>query len=275
VKVRAVILGCGSSGGVPRIGGVDGRGNWGDCDPAEPRNRRSRCSVVFQRAHDDGSFEGELTTLLIDTAPELRLQLTDNGIGHVDACAFTHDHADQTHGIDDLRAVAINRRQRVPVYLSAYTSPGLPKRFGYCFERPEGSFYPPILERRDLPEEGEAFTVEGPSGPLPCIPFLQHHGNVPSHGFRVGPIAYSADVNDLYPESWKVVEGTHTWIIDALQYKPHVSHLHLDKSVEFIERAGCKRGVLTNLHVVMDYRTVADATPAHVVPAYDGMVVEA
>jgi phosphoribosyl 1,2-cyclic phosphate phosphodiesterase len=258
---------------VPRIGGADGRGAWGDCDPNEPKNRRSRCSVVVQRAHEDGSFEGALTTLLIDTAPELRLQLTQNGIGHVDACAFTHDHADQSHGIDDLRAVAINRMQRVSVYLSEVTSAALPRRFGYCFEREENSGYPAILDRRDLPPEGEAFIVEGPSGPLPCVPFLQEHGRVPSHGFRCGPIAYSADLNDLYPESWRMVEGVKVWILDALQYTPHESHLHLDKALEFVNRAGCERGVLTNLHVVMDYRTVAEETPDHIVPAYDGMAV--
>jgi phosphoribosyl 1,2-cyclic phosphate phosphodiesterase len=275
MKLRAIILGCGSSGGVPRIGGEDGRGNWGDCDPSDPRNRRSRCSVVIQRANERGTFEGELTTLLIDTSPDMRTQLIDNAIPHVDAVAITHDHADQTHGIDDLRVVAINRMKRVPVYLSDRTAPILPERFRYAFEQLEGSGYPPVLERLPLPEDGETVTIDGPSGSIPLTPFLQHHGEVPSHGFCCGPIAYSADLNDLYPESWSVVEGADVWIIDALQYRPHVSHLHLVKALEFLDRARVRRGVLTNLHVVMNYETVAAETPEHVTPAHDGLIIEA
>lgn len=274
MKLRAIILGCGSSGGVPRIGGADGYGAWGKCDPAEPKNRRSRCSIVIQRAHADGSFEGEVTTLLIDTSPELRLQLTDNGIGHVHAVAITHDHADQTHGLDDLRAVAINKMQRVPVYVSDHTAPALIPRFRYAFEQEEGSSYPPVLDRLHMPEEGATVTIDGPSGPIPMTPFLQTHGRVPSHGFRCGDIAYSPDLDGLEETSWPIVEGVGTWIIDALQYKPHGSHLHLDKTLEYLERAKAKRGVLTNLHVVMDYRTVLEETPENVEPAYDGMIVE-
>lgn len=273
MKLRAIVLGCGSSGGVPRIGGPDGRGDWGSCDPKEPRNRRSRCSIVIQRADEGGSFEGRLTTLLIDCAPELRLQLTANGVHSVDAVVITHDHADQTHGIDDLRVVALQRMERVPVYFSKVTSPALPKRFDYCFERLPGSAYPSVLERHDLPPDGETMMIDGPTGPIPVTPFLQKHGRVPSHGFRCGPIAYSSDLDDLEEESWPVVEGAPVWIIDALQYKPHGSHLHLDKALEFLVRAGSDRGILTNLHVTMDYAEVAARTPPHVEPAYDGMEV--
>lgn len=274
MRLRAVILGCGSSGGVPRIGGVDGRGDWGDCDPGEPRNYRSRCSIAIQRARADGSFDGRLTTVLIDCAPEMRLQLIENGIHTVDAAVFTHDHADQTHGIDDLRVVALQRMERVPVYASSHTAPDLFARFSYCFERKPGSSYPAVLDWHELPADGAQFEVDGPTGPVPVIPFLQKHGRVPSHGFRCGPIAYSSDLHDLEEESWRVVDGCEAWIIDALQYRPHGSHLHLDKALAFLERARARRGILTNLHVVMDYRTVASETPEHVEPAYDGMVIE-
>ncbi|MEM9809633.1 MAG: MBL fold metallo-hydrolase [Pseudomonadota bacterium] len=274
MKLRAVILGCGSSGGVPRIGGPDGRGDWGKCDPDEPKNRRTRCSIVVQRANEEGRFEGDLTTLLIDTSPDMREQLIRHQIRNVNAVVFTHDHADQSHGIDDLRVIAINNRARVPVYVDEHTAPALIPRFRYCFEQAEGSSYPAVLDKIDMPAPGETFTIDGPTGPLPVTPFLLQHGRVPSLGFRCGPIAYAPDLSDMEPESWSVVSGSDVWIIDALQYRPHGSHLHLDKSLEFIERAGCQRGVLTNLHVVMDYQAVEAETPDHVIPAYDGMIIE-
>ncbi|GGY40825.1 MBL fold metallo-hydrolase [Parvularcula lutaonensis] len=274
MKLRAVILGCGSSGGVPRIGGPDGRGDWGACDPSEPRNRRMRCSIAIQRAHENGSWEGDLTTILIDTSPDMRLQLIGNGIRLVDAVLITHDHADQTHGMDDLRAVALQNMARVPVYISEHTSPAIKHRFRYLFEQLPGSAYPAILDRIEMPEDGQTAWIDGPTGPIPFTPFLQKHGRVPSHGFRCGPFAYSADLNDMEPESWPIVEGVDCWIIDALQYKPHGSHLHLEKSLEFLERAGARTGVLTNLHVVMDYNTLAKEVPDNVDPAYDGMTIE-
>jgi phosphoribosyl 1,2-cyclic phosphate phosphodiesterase len=274
--VRAIILGCGSSGGVPRIGGADGRGDWGDCDPEEPRNRRTRCSILVQRACDERGWEAdELTTVLIDTAPELRLQMTREGCARVDAVLYTHDHADQTHGIDDLRALAIHARRQVRVWYDEDTSPDLTTRFAYCFEQEAGSPYPAILDGRRLPPPGEAFAVDGPTGPLPVTSFLQEHGHVPSLGFRVGPIAYSSDLNDLPQESFGVVRGSEVWIVDALRYTPHPSHAHLDKALGWIERAGVPRGVLTNLHIDMDYRTLAAGLPKHVVPAFDGLRVEA
>ncbi|MEM7739899.1 MAG: MBL fold metallo-hydrolase, partial [Pseudomonadota bacterium] len=186
----------------------------------------------------------------------------------------THDHADQTHGIDDLRVVAIKNMARVKVYLGDDTAPFLIPRFRYCFEQAEGSPYPAVLERHAMPSPGTTFTIDGPTGPIPLTPFMQKHGSVPSLGFRFGSIAYSSDLNDLESESWPVVDGVQTWIIDALQYRPHGSHLHLEKSLDFIERAGCQRGVLTNLHVVMDYKTLRDETPEHIEPAYDGMIIE-
>ena len=271
MKLRAIILGCGSSGGVPRIGGEGGRGDWGACDPTNPKNRRTRCSLVVQRANEEGTFEGPLTTLLIDTSPDMREQLLSNHIPSVDAVFLTHDHADQTHGIDDLRVIAIRNMARVPVYFSEQTCPNLLKRFDYCFEQQPGSSYPAVLDHKRLPHEGDEVLVDGPTGPIPVMPFLQTHGRVPSHGFRFGGLVYSPDLDGLHEESWELIGQPDVWIIDALQYKPHGSHLHLDKTLEYLERTGSKRGVLTNLHVVMDYETLASRTPEHVTPAFDGM----
>ena len=275
MKVRAVILGCGSSGGVPRIGGADGRGAWGACDPDEPKNRRTRCSIAVQRANEAGGWDGDLTTVLIDTAPELRLQLTGNGLSRVDAVCFTHDHADQTHGIDDLRALALNTGARVPVYYDPAASPALLDRFGYCFESAPGSPYPAILSAHELPRAGGTLTVDGPTGPLPVTPFAVQHGRIPALGFRVGPFAYSPDLSDVPDASWPVIERADTWIVDALRYTPHPTHAHLSRALDWIARSGVRRGVLTNLHVDMDYRTVSNETPTHVEPAYDGMILEA
>ena len=275
MRVRAVILGCGSSGGVPRIGGPGGRGEWGACDPDEPKNRRTRCSVLLQRADEARGWDGELTTVLVDTAPELRLQLVREGAARVDAVVFTHDHADQTHGIDDLRALALIGGARVPVYTDPDASPDLLSRFAYCFESPKGSPYPAILDARRLPLPGEALVVDGPSGPLPVTPFAVEHGRVPALGFRAGPIAYAPDLSEVTAAAWETLSGVDTWIVDALRYAPHPTHAHLDKALAWLDRAGVRRGVLTNLHVDMDYRTLAAETPPHVDPAHDGMVVEA
>ena len=275
MRVRAIILGCGSSGGVPRIGGADGRGEWGACDPANPKNRRTRCSVLIQRARNDGTWDGELTTVLIDTAPELRLQMTRAGVARADRVLFTHDHADQTHGIDDLRALALTSGRQVRVGYDPDASPDLLSRFDYCFTQAPGSPYPAILKAERLPPPGRTFEVEGPSGPLPVTSFLCAHGGIPSLGFRVGPVAYSPDLSDLAEASWDVIAGAEVWIVDALRYAPHPTHAHLDLALSWIERAGVPRGVLTNLHIDMDHDEVAAATPAHVEPAHDGMVVEA
>lgn len=276
MRVRAIVLGCGSSGGVPRIGGPDGRGDWGDCDPAEPRNRRTRCSIAVQRACDERGWGADrLTTVLIDTAPELRLQLTREGIGRVDAVFYTHDHADQTHGIDDLRALAIHARAPVPVYYDEAASPDLSSRFDYCFERAAGSPYPAILDGRPMPPPGEPVTVSGPTGPLPVTSFSAEHGHVPSIGYRVGPVAYSPDLNALPPESIEAVRGADVWIVDALRYAPHPSHAHLDRALGWLKEADVPRGVLTNLHIDMDYVRLAGELPDGVVPAHDGLRVEA
>jgi phosphoribosyl 1,2-cyclic phosphate phosphodiesterase len=271
---RAIILGCGSSGGVPRPGGADGEGDWGDCDPHEPRNRRTRCSLLVERANPATGFDrSSVTSVLVDTSPDMRQQLLNAKCAHIDAVLYTHEHADQTHGIDDLRAFAIARGARVPVYIDEATSGGLIDRFSYCFRQREGSWYPAILDQRDMPKPGDEGAVDGPAGPIAFTPFLQRHGAVDSLGFRFRDLAYSSDVIDLPEESWRILDGVKVWIVDALQLRGHGSHAHLEKTLSWIERLKPDRAILTNLHISMDYRRICDMTPDNVDLAYDGMEI--
>ena len=272
---RAIILGCGSSGGVPRPGGADGSGDWGACDPLEPKNRRRRCSLLVQRCRDASFAPAATTSVLIDASPDLREQLLDARCGRVDAVLFTHDHADQCHGIDDLRAIVISQRRRIPVYIDPATSDGVASRFSYCFVQPPGSDYPPIFERRTMPRPGEACVIEGPGGAIAATPFLQRHGNVDSLGFRCGGIAYSSDVVGLPKQSFDILEGVAVWIVDALQPTPHKTHSHLAQTLDWIARVRPGRAILTNLHVSMDYATLRRELPPGVEPAFDGMTVYA
>ena len=265
MTLRATILGCGSSGGVPRIGGY-----WGACDPGEPKNRRRRCSLLIERWSTDPSRK---TTVLIDTSPDMREQLLDADVEWVDGVVYTHDHADQSHGIDDLRMLAINRMRRVDVYMDAYTSETLMTRFGYCFQTPEGSSYPPILNAHLIRGPGHPLTIEGEGGPVTLMPFDQDHGEIRSLGFRIGPIAYSSDLVDLPEASFSAVADVQCWIVDALRYKPHPTHAHVDLAVSWINRAAVPWGVLTNLHVDLDYQTLLKELPDGVEPGYDGMVI--
>jgi len=272
--IRVVILGCGSSGGVPRLGGDDGAGVWGDCDPHEPKNRRTRCSILVQRADPKHGFaQGKTTNVLVDTSPDMRAQLLAAKCGHLDAVLFTHDHADQCHGIDDLRMLAIAMRKRVPTYVDEATSGAILARFQYCFEQAPGSLYPAILEKRDMPACGRVFDIKGAGASLPVIAFLQNHGNVDSLGFRFGPIAYSSDVVGLPEESFDLLNGVDTWIVDALQMRPHKTHAHLDLALEWIARVKPRRAILTNLHVDMDYQTLKNTLPEGVEPAFDGLTL--
>jgi phosphoribosyl 1,2-cyclic phosphate phosphodiesterase len=271
-RLRVTILG---SGGVPRFGGEDGAGEWGACDPSEPKNRRSRCSILVQREHPEFGFQHDkVTSVLVDTSPDMRAQLLAARCSRIDAVLFTHDHADQSHGIDDLRVFAIQMRKRIPVYIDNATSGVLTDRFRYCFEQQQGSPYPAILEKMTMPECGANFSISGPSGEIPVIAFLQNHGSVDSLGFRFGDIAYSSDVVGMPKESFETLRNLNTWIVDALQYKPHKTHAHLDMTLEWIKHIQPKRGVLTNLHVHMDYRTLKQSAPDGVEPAYDGMVIK-
>jgi phosphoribosyl 1,2-cyclic phosphate phosphodiesterase len=260
-RMVATILGCGSSGGVPRIGG-----HWGDCDPSNPKNARRRCSMLVTREGPGGT-----TRVLIDTTPDLRSQLLDAGIATLDAVVYTHAHADHVHGIDDLRMVVFNMRRRLPVWADGDTQNDLLSRFSYAFVQPEGSAYPPILDMHTI--QGP-FTIDGAGGPIDFRPFEVAHGTIDALGFRIGGLAYLPDVSDIPEDAWEELRGLDCWVLDALRRTPHPTHAHLARALEWIERAAPKRAVLTNMHIDLDYETVKAETPPHVTPAFDGMTIE-
>ena len=259
--MRAIILGCGSSAGVPRIGGF-----WGDCDPENPRNRRSRCSLYVERTERGGT-----TRALIDTTPDLRSQLLAAGIGLLDGVVYTHPHADHLHGLDDLRTIAQNRGARLPVWADGQTSEVLTSRFAYTFVQPPGSLYPPILDLRAI--EGPV-SIEGEGGPITLAPFRVQHGRITALGFRVNDLAYLPDVSDIPADVWPALDGLEVFILDALRRTPHPTHTHLAQSLEWISRVAPRTGVLTNMHNDLDYATLLGELPPGVIPAYDGLVLE-
>ena len=260
MSYRFTILGCGSSGGVPRIGG-----NWGACDPKNPKNRRRRCSMLVEREGPEG-----VTRVLIDTSPDMREQLLQAGVGTLDAVVYTHAHADHCHGLDDLRMVVINMRRRVTVWADDATADSLESRFDYVFRTPVGSDYPPILEMNRI---RGTITVEGAGGPVELQPFRVGHGNIDALGFRVAGLAYLPDAGEMTDDAWSAVEGLDIWVIDALRRTPHPSHSHLEQTLEWIARARPARAVLTNMHTDLDYEAVLAETPENVEPAHDMMVL--
>jgi phosphoribosyl 1,2-cyclic phosphate phosphodiesterase len=266
--LEVTILGCGSSSGVPRLGGPGGAGDWGVCDPANPKNRRRRCSILVRRKTDAGE-----TTVLVDTSPDMREQLLDAHVGRLDAVLITHDHADQLHGIDDLRAIVYGMRKRLDIYSDRATIAGIRQRFGYCFDTPAGSDYPPILNAKTIVEPFEPFTLEGAGGAIEVRTFEQQHGRIRSLGFRFGSIAYSSDVNGLSEDAFAALEGVDLWIVDALRHAPHPTHANVATALEWIARVEPRRAVLTNLHIDLDYETLKRDLPPGVEPAYDGMTL--
>jgi phosphoribosyl 1,2-cyclic phosphate phosphodiesterase len=242
MTLNLTILGCGSSAGVPRpaLG-------WGACDPNNPLNRRRRCSLLVERTGDRG-----VTRIVID------------------AVFLTHEHADQTHGIDDLRSVVLHQRRRIPVYLNQSTADHILLRFSYCFVSPPGSDYPPILDHHAI-EAGESRTIEGKGGPLTLSAFILQHGNIRSLGYRIGDAAYTPDVSDIPPASWPFLENLDLWIIDGLRYAGHPSHFSVNDALAWIGRFKPRRAVITNMHSDLDYEVLRLSLPPDVIPAYDGM----
>jgi phosphoribosyl 1,2-cyclic phosphate phosphodiesterase len=239
---------------------------WGDCDPANPKNRRRRCSLLIERANAQGLH----TRVLVDCSPDLRLQLLEMQVDWLDGVLITHEHADHTHGIDDLRPLFIHKRRRVDVYLDEATSRALHARFGYCFMTPPGSGYPPIAnEHRIAP--GRPVAINGQGGPIEALPVLQNHGDIPSLGFRFGNVAYSVDIKSLPDASLAALRDLDVWIVDALRKTPHPSHMNLEEALQWIAQIKPKRAILTNLHSDLDYEALRTSLPDNVEPAYDGM----
>jgi phosphoribosyl 1,2-cyclic phosphate phosphodiesterase len=253
-KMRLTILGCGSSGGNPRVGN-----DWGKSDQTNPKNRRRRAAALVERIGPNGT-----TVVLIDTGPDMREQLLAVRATHLDAVLY---------GIDDLRGFAYAMKRRVPVWFDGPTRASLMGKFGYCFETPPGGSYPAILTPNDI-IYGEPITIDGAGGPITALPIPQEHGDIISLGFRFGDIAYSPDISGLPDVSIPHLEGLDTWIVDALRYVPHPSHWSVKQTLSWVERLQPKRTIFTHMLGDLDYDTLRRELPAGVEPAHDGLVVE-
>jgi phosphoribosyl 1,2-cyclic phosphate phosphodiesterase len=263
MTLRFTILGCGASPGVPRIDGA-----WGACDPSNPKNRRTRCSLLVER------FEGEQrTAVLIDTGPDLREQMIPTGVTWLDGVFYTHDHADHTHGIDDLRILAYRGRGMIDVYFDQATGDIVQRRFDYCFVTPEGSSYPPIVKAH-IVEHGREVAIDGAGGKIRVLPFRQLHGDIDSVGYRIGGLAYSSDLHAVPDESMALLEGLDVWVVDALRHTPHPSHFSVEQALDWIGKVRPRRAILTHLHMDLDYGALRQQLPEGVEPAFDGMQLE-
>jgi phosphoribosyl 1,2-cyclic phosphate phosphodiesterase len=280
MTLKFTILGCGSSGGVPRpaLG-------WGACDPNNPKNRRRRTALLVERraspqspSQAESSLHAEIgaaavTRVLVDTPPDLREQLLDAETDWLDGVLYSHEHADHTHGVDDLRAYCIKQRALIDVYLDDHTARSMHQRFDYCFKSPPGSDYPPMLREHRM-SAGRPIVVPGRGGPIEALPIRQEHGEIASYGFRFGPVGYSCDIGGLPPESAAALTGIEVWIVDALRERPHPSHFSVADALGWIERLKPRRAILTNLHAELDFEALRANLPANVEPAYDGLSFE-
>lgn len=254
--MKITVLGCGSSGGCPLIGN-----DWGQCDPAEPRNRRTRVSVYVET-------EGQ--GIIIDTSPDMREQLLRENIRHVTAVLYTHAHADHCHGADDLRSVNWMMKGPINVYATAETTAELEKRFDYIFRlaaiEPDKFYVPRIVPH----------LINGPFdvGTQHIVPFAQGHGKMTSWGFRMGNFAYTTDAKSLNEEAFTALAGIKVWIVDCVREREHPTHSHLAQTLAWIERVKPERAYLTHMDTSMDYQTLCAQLPAGVLPAHDGLVIE-
>ena len=271
MTLRVTILGCGSSGGVPRVGG-----DWGVCDPNEPKNRRTRCSLLVEQWEGDVEPDNqEKTVILIDTSPDLREQLLKAKVTKIDAVLYTHDHADQSHGIDDLRAIAYRMRQRIPVYMDDITKEAMLSRFHYCFEMPEGRVHPAILELQDTFNSKDELQIFGAGGAINITVLGLSHGPSSSFGFKFNNIVtYTPDVLDIENDVLNLIKGSDVWVCDALRYNRSPSHANVDKTLMWQAFTQVPTILLTNLHIDLDYENLTSELLGSQVVAYDGQRVE-
>lgn len=265
--LRVTLLGCGSSAGVPRA-----TGDWGACDPNEPKNRRTRCGLLLQKWEGAAGEAEDATVALIDTPPELRLQLAAAQPHHIDGVVISHDHADQVNGFDDLRAFVVKFRRQIPVSMDEATWASLRNRFGYAFETIGA--YPAIVTHGPRLEPLKPHIVTGPGGPLTLTPLDQDHGFMRSLGFRIGPVGYSNDLVGMPEASFTQLGGLSLWIVDTLREAPHPTHAHVGKALEWVAQLKPAQAVLTNMHIDLDYATLNAKLPEGVEPGYDGWAAD-
>lgn len=267
MTMHLTILGCASSAGVPRVGGTTLAESWGVCDPSNPKNRRRRCSVLITKLGSNGT-----TFCVIDTGPDFREQMLSCAVPHIDGVVYTHEHADHLHGLDDLRPYALIQRSRIIVHMDGRTYDRAKHAFGYVFQTPPGSGYPPILDRRVI-EPPAPILVDGPGGAIELAPVRVKHGEGESLGFRIANTLYLPDVSEIAPETMDTFKGLDCLIIDALRHRPHVSHFNVDQALALHHQVQPKRTILTNLHNDLDYDALNLETPMQVEPAYDGLKI--
>lgn len=267
MSLKLTILGCASSGGVPRVGGSDPAHGWGACDPQNPKNRRRRCSILLTLTGPSGT-----TFCVVDTGPDFREQMISAAVPRINAIVYTHEHADHIHGIDDLRPFALIQRERVKVHMDKTTYVRAFEGFGYCFETPVGSSYPPIIDRYVI-DHDKPVVVSGPGGDIVLTPVPVVHGDGGSLGLRIGDVLYLPDVSAIPESSLPFFDGLDCLILDALRYRPHVSHFNVEQALAVHKQVKPKRTVLTNLHIDLDYETLKAETPDSVEPAYDGLEI--
>ena len=258
MSIKITILGCGSSGGVPRVGF-----GWGDCDPRNKKNRRTRCSILVEK-----KVNSEKITILIDTGPDIRHQMLSANVQSLDAILYTHHHADHVHGIDDLRTLAYKKRTKIPVWADISTQKRLNEAFGYIFSTPRDSKYPPICELNLI--EKKKIKIECAHTSIEFLPLFVNHGEIDALGFKFDNIVYMPDVLDIYPETWGHLKELDLLIIDALRRDPHPTHTHLEKTLRWLKDLKPKKAILTNLHNDLDYDLLKKELPNGIEPAFDG-----
>lgn len=260
--MKITVLGCGGSAGVPMLGGADGRGQWGLCDPAEKRNIRSRASIIFQM--DNGH------SILVDTTPDLRSQLLANGVSAFQSIIYTHAHADHIGGIDDVRGINRLIGQPIQAYGAHDVLAEIQQRFAYVFK----PWTPPEFFRAVLEAVPVSMGQQVSIGGYPFHLFEQEHGRILSTGIRCGAFAYSTDVVAFSDSSMALLQGVDTWMVDCFQRTPHSAHAWLEKVLEWREYIRPRRLILTHMGADMDWRWLQDNLPQGVEAAYDGMVLE-
>lgn len=258
MKATLTILGCGNSSGVPAAGGY-----WGQCNPDEPKNLRTRSSIAIQ---------SETTTLIVDTGPDFRNQTIRENIQNLDAVLYSHHHSDHVNGIDDLRGFAFRSKNQVPVYGSQETLDILGQYFPYAFKGGNHELYPPILKPNMFETFGEPHTI----GDIEFIPFQMDHGSCTATGYRFGDVAYSVDMLTLDETAIQTLRGINTWIVDAAAYKntDNSVHANFETITELNQHIGARQIYLSSLSLIMDYQTLKAEIPENWQPAHDGLKIE-